>query len=92
MPTVKDIVVRKPSFSDVAECKKWDTWESPIKTFDWDYSERETFLVIQGKATVKNPDKSDSVSFGKGDLVIMPKDLACIWVVEEDLKKYYSFG
>ena len=66
MPTVKDIVVKKPSAAESENCKNWPIWTCEPSTFDWEYTEKETCLVLEGKVTVT--DGSDSVTFGPGDL------------------------
>jgi len=90
MPTVKDVIVRKPSDDEVEACKAWPTWKCEPSTFDWSYTEKETCLLLEGKVTVT--DGKDSVSFGPGDFVIFPEDLECTWQVHEPVKKHYNFG
>jgi len=90
MPTVKNIIVRKPSDKEAAACKNWPIWNCQPSTFDWEYTEKETCLILEGKVTVT--DKTYSVSFGPGDLVILPQDLSCTWHVKEAVKKHYNFG
>jgi uncharacterized cupin superfamily protein len=90
MPTVKDVIVKKPSDEEAAVCKAWPTWQCEASTFDWEYTQKETCLLIEGKVTVT--DGNDSVSFGPGDLVVFPEELKCTWQVTEPVKKYYNFG
>ena len=90
MPTVKDVIVKKPSDAESKECKTWPIWECQPSTFDWAYTEQETCLMLKGKVTVT--DGSDSISFGPGDLVIFPNGLECTWQVTEAVKKHYNFG
>ncbi|HEX43012.1 MAG TPA: DUF861 domain-containing protein [Phycisphaerales bacterium] len=90
MPTAKDIIVRKPTDMETAECMKWPIWQCEPSTFDWAYTEKETCLILQGKVTVS--DGKDSVNFGPGDLVVFPEDLECTWEVAEAVKKHYHFG
>ena len=90
MPTVKDIIVKKPSDEQIASCKAWPVWKSEPSTFDWQYTEKETCLLIEGRVTVT--DDKDSVSFGPGDLVVFPQDLECTWHVAEAVTKHYNFG
>ena len=35
MPTVKDVIVKKPSDDEAAACKAWPTWKCQPSTFDW---------------------------------------------------------
>ena len=90
MPTVKDVVVRKPTEQENKTCKHWPIWRCEPSTFDWAYTENETCLILQGKVTVT--DGKNSVSFGPGDLVVFPKDLECTWHVNEAVVKHYNFS
>jgi len=90
MPTVKDVIVKKPSEEESAVCQSWPIWKCEPSNFDWAYTEKETCLLIEGKVTVT--DGKDSVNFGSGDLVVFPEGLECNWNVQEAVKKYYNFG
>ena len=90
MPTIKDVIVKKPSKEEINRCKTWPTWQCQASTFDWAYTEKETCLLLEGKVTVK--DKTGSVSFSAGDMVVFPEDLECTWQVEKPVKKHYNFG
>ncbi|MEE9370235.1 MAG: cupin domain-containing protein [Sedimentisphaerales bacterium] len=90
MPTIKDVIVKKPSDEEAETCKAWPVWKCEPSKFDWEYTEKETCLLLEGKVTVS--DSTDSVSFGPGDLVIFPKDLDCTWHVTEAVTKHYNFG
>ena len=90
MPTIKDVIVKKPSDEEEAVCKAWPIWKCEASTFDWEYTQKETCLLIEGKVTVT--DGKDSVSFGPGDLVFFPEELQCTWQVTEPVQKYYNFG
>ena len=89
MPTVKDVTVRKPTEDEIQTCKSWPIWQCEPSTFDWQYTQKETCLIIEGEVTVK--DAEASVSFGPGDLVIFPNDLDCTWNITEAVKKHYTF-
>ena len=90
MPSVKDVIVKKPSEEETKQCQSWPVWECQPSNFDWVYTEKETCLLIDGDVSVT--DGSDSVSFGPGDLVIFPEGLECNWNVRKAVKKYYNFG
>ena len=93
MPTVRDVVVRKPSEDEVARCQNWGTWGCDVSEFPWDYTQTETCLVLEGKVTVTDrPAGAESVTFGPGDLVVFPVGLKCIWKVTEPVKKHYDFS
>lgn len=90
MPTVKDVVVRKPSKEEIDKCKKWPIWECQPSTFDWAYTQTETCLILEGEVTVS--DSQNKVNFGPGDLVIFPVDLECTWQVKKPVRKHYNFS
>ena len=90
MPTVKDVVVRKPTEQETRTCKAWPIWRCDPSTFDWSYTDQETCLILQGKVEVT--DGKQSVGFGPGDMVIFPKDLDCTWTIRETVVKHYRFG
>ena len=63
MPTIKDVVVRKPSDEERANCQSWPIWTSEPSEFDWDYTQTETCLIIEGQVTVTGrPAGEESVS------------------------------
>ncbi|MHC4266298.1 MAG: cupin domain-containing protein [Planctomycetota bacterium] len=90
MPTVKDVIVRKPTDEEKETVQGWPIWQCEASTFDWSYTEKETCLLLEGEVTVS--DGTDSVSFGPGDMVIFPVDLECTWNVKQAVKKHYTFG
>lgn len=69
---------------------EWSSWECEPSTFDWEYDDKETCYVLEGKVKVKTPD--GEVEFGKGDLVTFPEGLKCTWNVIEKTRKVYKFG
>jgi uncharacterized protein len=89
MPTVKDVIVRKPSEKEIAECTTWPVWSKNPSTFDWEYTETETCLILEGEVTVS--DATSSVKFGAGDLVIFPNELKCTWRITKAVRKHYNF-
>ena len=92
MPSVKDVVIKAPSEEEKEQCSKWPVWTCEASTFDWDYTQSETCLLIEGKVTVTDrPAGAEAVSFGPGDMVIFPVGLKCIWKVSEPVRKYYNF-
>lgn len=90
MPTIKDVIVKKPSEAESSAANAWPIWKCQPSSFDWSYTEKETCLLIEGKVTVS--DGTDSVSFGPGDMVVFPVDLECTWHVHEAVTKHYNFG
>jgi uncharacterized cupin superfamily protein len=92
MPTIKDIVVRKPTKEEIAACSAWPIWTCEPSTFDYSYGDKETCLILEGKVKIESPDGKEAVSFAAGDLVIFPKGLSCVWKVEKAVRKHYNFG
>lgn len=91
MATIKDVIVKKPTEAEIKECKTWPIWTCDKSTFDWDYTQTETCLILDGRVTVKDRPGKDTVSFGPGDLVIFPNGLKCTWEVKEAVRKHYNF-
>ena len=54
MPSVKDVIVKKPSDEEAEACKVWPIWKCEPSTFDWAYTEKETCLLLEGKVTVSD--------------------------------------
>ena len=92
MPSVKDVVVNKPSEDQIAKCKIWPIWTCEASIFEWEYSQTEKCYLLEGKVTVTdNPEGAESITFRAGELVELPAGLKCIWKVEEAVKKHYDF-
>ncbi len=85
------IEVKKPTDEEIKQTESWGIWEKEVSEFPWEYDEKETCYILEGKATVKAED-GEEVSFGKDDLVIFPKGLKCTWKVTEAIRKRYKFG
>lgn len=87
------IIENNPSEAKLAEMgiKSWPIWEKEASEFPWEYADRETCFLLEGEVIV-TPDGGEPVKFGKGDLVIFPKGMACHWNILEDVRKHYSFG
>ena len=73
----------------IEEFIAWPIWTCDVSRFDWEYDQEEHCFIIDGKVTVFVGDNSYEVC--KGDYVIFPKGLKCIWKVHEPIKKHYSF-
>jgi len=86
------ITVRKPNENEIREFETWPIWEKEESEFDWEYSDRETCYVLQGKAQVFDENGAILVEFGKGDLVVFPPGLRCKWKILENIRKHYNLG
>jgi uncharacterized protein len=87
------IHVEKPSVEKLRklDVKSWPVWEKEISEFQWEYDESETCYIIEGKVIV-TPENGNSVTFGKGDLVVFSSGLKCKWKIISAVRKYFKFG
>ncbi|OHD59727.1 MAG: cupin [Spirochaetes bacterium GWF1_49_6] len=87
-------IVEKPTQERLQSlgATKWPIWEKETSVFDWEYDESETCYILAGKVKVTSKSTGESVEFGKGDLVIFPQGLKCVWEISEDVRKHYRFG
>jgi uncharacterized protein len=86
------ITVRKPNENEIREFETWPVWEKEESEFDWEYSDKETCYILQGKAQVFDENGAILVEFGKGDLVVFPPGLRCKWKILENMRKHYNLG
>ncbi len=86
------ITVRKPNENEIREFETWPVWEKEESEFDWEYSDKETCYILQGKAQVLDENGAIIVEFGKGDLVVFPPGLRCKWKILENMRKHYNLG
>ena len=70
--------------------KAWPIWTCGISTFDWEYGEMESCLLLEGEVEVSS--EFESVRFSAGDYVVFPKGLKCRWKVTKPVRKHYSFS
>ena len=82
--------VKKPSEKEIQEAKSWPIWEKEKSSFPWEYDQKETCLIIKGKAVIKTPE--GNVEFGAGDYVTFPQGLNCTWEIKDKIRKHYQFG
>ena len=81
---------RKPTQKEQKEAEDWPIWEKEESEFPWEYDEKETCLILSGKAVIKCDD--GTVEFAAGDFVTFPIGLKCTWEIKEKIKKHYKFG
>ncbi|KAL6516233.1 hypothetical protein OROGR_019538 [Orobanche gracilis] len=91
---LKIIVQKNPSESQLSQLgiKSWPKWGCCPGKYQVKYEEGETCYIVRGKVKVypKN-DETQTVEFGAGDLVIIPKGISCTWDVSVAVDKYYKF-
>ncbi|MBF0240248.1 MAG: cupin domain-containing protein, partial [SAR324 cluster bacterium] len=56
----------------------WPIWTKEVSEFPWTYTETETCYFLEGEVIVES-EGNDPVVIGKGDLVIFPAGLSCVW-------------
>ena len=86
------IVVTKPAKQELQKLgvTKWPIWTCEVSQFDWHYDDRETCYILEGSVVVTGG--GQTAEFGKGDLVVFPKGLDCVWDVRSAVRKHYKFG
>ena len=82
--------VKKPTEKEKQEAESWPIWEKEASTFPWEYNEKETCLILKGKAMVKTSE--GNIEFSAGDYAVFPKGLKCTWEIKEKIRKHYNFG
>ena len=86
------ISIHKPSDTEITQKKihSWPIWTCEVSEFDWEYSEKESCLLLKGDVEVSSD--FETVKFGVGDFVVFPQGLKCRWRVTSPVQKHYSFG
>ncbi|MEH2118986.1 cupin domain-containing protein [Nostoc sp.] len=69
---------------------KWEIWKKEVSKFPWTYDSQETCYFLEGDVVVTR-NGGQPVEMGKGDLVIFPPDMSCIWEITSNVKKHYYF-
>jgi len=87
-----NIEIKKMNQSEIAknEIRSWPIWTCDISEFDWEYSDQESCLLLEGEVEVSSD--FETVKFGVGDYVVFPRGLRCRWKVIKPVKKHYSLG
>ena len=70
--------------------RSWPIWSCGVSEFDWEYSEKESCLLLEGEVEVISD--FETVKFSTGDYVIFPRGLKCRWNVIKPVRKHYSFS
>ena len=87
-----NIEIKKITQSEIAknEILSWPIWACGVSEFDWEYSEQESCLLLEGKVEVSSD--FETVKFSAGDYVVFPRGLKCRWKVTKAVRKHYSFS
>ena len=70
--------------------RSWPIWSCGVSEFDWEYSEKESCLLLEGEVEVISD--FETIKFSAGDYVIFPRGLKCRWNVIKPVRKHYSFS
>ena len=86
------IKINKLTESEIAkkEIRLWPIWSCEVSEFDWEYSEQESCLLLEGEVEVSSA--FETVKLCVGDYVVFPKGLKCRWKVTKPVRKHYSFN
>ena len=68
----------------------WPIWTCEVSEFPWKYDVEESCLILNGEVSVTAG--LDTVQIKKGDFIIFPKGLSCVWKVTKPVRKHYQFG
>ena len=82
--------IRKPSEEEKDEASKWPIWEKNESEFPWEYTAKETCLILVGDVDVMAED--ENFHFQAGDYVVFPKGMKCTWKINKKVRKHYKFG
>ena len=87
------IQIEKPTEEELKSLGvfSWPTWEKGVSRFDWYYSEKETCYILEGEVTVETAD-GKKINIKKGDFVVFPEGLKCVWDIKKPIRKHYNFG
>jgi len=69
--------------------KSWPVWTKEISEFQWEYDEKETCYILEGKMVV-TPENGKPVSFGKGDACHLSERIKMHWKINSPVRKHYK--
>lgn len=87
---MKMIKVENPDNQQLDEVSKWPVWSNDSDDYEWDYTEKEMFYILEGSAELSIQD-SEKVTIKSGDLVTVEKGVLVHWLVTEKIRKHYKF-
>jgi len=73
----------------IDDFQSWPIWTCEESEFDWEYNQEEHCFIIEGSVTIIGIE--NTVKISKGDYVIFPKGLKCVWKVHQAIRKHYTF-
>ena len=89
---MSNIVIKQLSNDEINDMGilNWPIWTCEISEFPWKYDVEESCLILNGEVSVTAG--LDTVQIKKGDFIIFPKGLSCVWNVTKPIRKHYQFG
>jgi uncharacterized cupin superfamily protein len=91
MENKMNITVKKLTNREIEEMgiSSWPVWTKEVSTFDWFYDSEEQCLILEGRVIVSTDE--GAVEINKGDFVVFPEGLSCVWDIKEAIRKHYNF-
>jgi uncharacterized cupin superfamily protein len=84
------ITVSAATPEQLIQAKQWEVWEKEPSEFDWDYTQKEIFYILEGAAKVTNP-MGEAVALNAGDLVTIEKGGIVHWEITAHIRKHFLF-
>ena len=86
------IIIKQLSKSEIDDnnINNWPIWTCDISEFDWEYTDKESCLLLEGEVEVTTD--TGVFKFKAGDFVVFSRGLKCRWKVFQPVKKHYNFG
>lgn len=72
------------------QVSEWPTWVKEPCEFDWEYSQKEEFYIIEGAAKISTG-RGQEVAIKAGDFVTVEKGVSSKWKVTAPIKKNFKF-
>lgn len=84
------IEIEKPDEARLQEVLQWPVWEKENSEFDWDYTEKEVFYILDGAARLTS-DCGQDKTLQAGDLVTVEQGIQVRWQITVPIRKHYKF-
>jgi len=87
-----EIRITRPTEEELQrlDVSSWSVWEKEQSIFPWVYGTEETAYFLEGK--VKVTTKAGKIyNIEKGDFVVFPVGLECMWEIIEPVTKRYNY-
>ncbi|OEO24775.1 hypothetical protein AX279_16515 [Pseudomonas sp. J237] len=84
------IKVETPDSRQLEEISTWQTWEKEVCEFDWSYTQKEQFYILEGSAII-SVKPSEQVAIKPGDFVTIENGVESRWKITSAIKKHFKF-